>query len=55
MVTGADDDSVDVDVGYKGTIQYVIAAQKALRCRGLDDRDRLDQCDRRPDRRVRHP
>lgn len=28
VVTGADDDSVDVDVGYKGTIQYVIAVQK---------------------------
>jgi hypothetical protein len=28
VVTGADDDNVDVDVGYKGTIQYVIAVQK---------------------------
>ena len=28
VVTGADDDSVDVDTGYKGTIQYLIAAQK---------------------------
>ena len=28
VITGADDDSVDVDVGYKGTIQYVIAVQK---------------------------
>ncbi len=29
VVTGADDDSIDLDVGYKGTIQYVIAVQKA--------------------------
>ena len=28
VVTGADDDSVDVDVGYKGTIQYLIGVQK---------------------------
>lgn len=28
VVTGADDDSIDLDVGYKGTIQYIIAAQK---------------------------
>jgi hypothetical protein len=28
VVTGADDDNVDLDVGYKGTIQYVIAVQK---------------------------
>jgi hypothetical protein len=28
VVTGADDDSVDVDDGYKGTIQYLIAVQK---------------------------
>lgn len=28
VVTGADDDSVDLDVGYKGTIQYLIAVQK---------------------------
>jgi hypothetical protein len=28
VVTGADDDSVDADTGYQGTIQYVIAAQK---------------------------
>ncbi|MEO8315676.1 MAG: hypothetical protein ABI645_12890, partial [Pseudomonadota bacterium] len=29
VITGADDDSVDVDTGYKGTIQYVIAVQKS--------------------------
>ncbi len=29
VLTGADDDAVDVDTGYTGTIQYVIAAQKA--------------------------
>jgi hypothetical protein len=29
VVTGADDDSIDLDVGYKGTIQYLIAVQKA--------------------------
>jgi hypothetical protein len=29
VLTGADDDSMDLDVGYKGTIQYVIAAQKS--------------------------
>ncbi|HEY6643956.1 hypothetical protein [Povalibacter sp.] len=28
VVTGADDDGLDLDVGYKGTIQYVIAVQK---------------------------
>ncbi|HEY0683572.1 MAG TPA: hypothetical protein VGD45_14655 [Steroidobacter sp.] len=29
VITGADDDSIDLDFGYKGTIQYVIAVQKA--------------------------
>nr|PZN60157.1 MAG: hypothetical protein DIU62_14970 [Pseudomonadota bacterium] len=29
VVTGADDDSVDVDTGYRGVIQHVIAVQKA--------------------------
>jgi len=28
VVTGADDDNIDVDTGYQGTIQYVIAVQK---------------------------
>lgn len=28
VVTGADDDSVDVDTGYQGTIQYLIGVQK---------------------------
>ncbi|MBM0105042.1 hypothetical protein JM946_09790 [Steroidobacter sp. S1-65] len=28
VVTGADDDSIDLDTGYKGTIQYLIAVQK---------------------------
>jgi hypothetical protein len=28
VVTGADDDSIDVDTGWKGTIQHVIAVQK---------------------------
>jgi hypothetical protein len=28
VITGADDDSVDVDMGYRGVIQHVIAAQK---------------------------
>jgi hypothetical protein len=28
VVTGADDDSIDVDTGYRGTIQHVIAIQK---------------------------
>jgi hypothetical protein len=28
VVTGADDDNVDVDTGYQGTIQYVIGVQK---------------------------
>jgi hypothetical protein len=28
VVTGADDDNVDVDTGYQGTIQYVVAVQK---------------------------
>jgi hypothetical protein len=28
VLTGADDDTVDVDTGYQGTIQYVIAVQK---------------------------
>lgn len=28
VVTGADDDSIDLDTGYKGTIQYAIAVQK---------------------------
>jgi hypothetical protein len=29
VVTGADDDNVDVDTGYQGTIQHVIAVQKS--------------------------
>jgi hypothetical protein len=29
VVTGADDDAVDADTGYQGTIQYVLAMQKA--------------------------
>jgi hypothetical protein len=29
VLTGADDDNVDVDTGYTGTIQYVIGVQKA--------------------------
>jgi hypothetical protein len=28
VITGADDDNVDIDTGYQGTIQYVIAVQK---------------------------
>lgn len=28
VITGADDDSIDVDTGYQGTIQHVIAVQK---------------------------
>lgn len=28
VVTGADDDSIDLDTGYQGTLQYVIAVQK---------------------------
>jgi len=28
VVTGADDDGVDADTGYQGTIQYVLAVQK---------------------------
>lgn len=28
VITGADDDNIDVDTGYQGTIQYVIAVQK---------------------------
>jgi hypothetical protein len=28
VVTGADDDSIDLDVGYQGTLQYVLAIQK---------------------------
>ena len=28
VVTGADDDSIDIDTGYKATLQYVIAVQK---------------------------
>jgi hypothetical protein len=28
VVTGADDDNIDTDTGYQGTIQYVIAVQK---------------------------
>jgi len=28
VITGADDDTIDVDTGYQGTIQYVIAVQK---------------------------
>lgn len=28
VITGADDDSIDLDTGYQGTIQYVIAVQK---------------------------
>src|SRR3546814_11090678 len=29
IVTGAEDDSFDTDVGYKGNIQYEIAVQRA--------------------------
>jgi hypothetical protein len=28
VVTGADDDTIDADTGYQGTIQYVLAVQK---------------------------
>jgi hypothetical protein len=28
VITGADDDNIDVDTGYQGTIQYVVAVQK---------------------------
>jgi hypothetical protein len=28
VISGADDDNIDLDTGYKGTIQYVIAVQK---------------------------
>jgi hypothetical protein len=28
VITGADDDSIDVDTGYRGTIQYLLAVQK---------------------------
>jgi hypothetical protein len=28
VLTGADDDNIDADTGYKGTLQYVIAVQK---------------------------
>ncbi|MCP5328138.1 MAG: hypothetical protein R3E75_04465 [Steroidobacteraceae bacterium] len=28
VITGADDDSIDVDTGWQGTIQYLIAVQK---------------------------
>lgn len=28
VVTGADDDTIDVDTGFQGTIQYVLAVQK---------------------------
>ena len=28
VVTGADDDTIDLDTGYRGTIQYVIGVQK---------------------------
>jgi hypothetical protein len=28
VITGADDDNIDLDTGYQGTIQYVIAVQK---------------------------
>ena len=41
VVTGADDDNIDVDTGYQGTIQYVIAVQKTSGGRGLDDRARI--------------
>src|SRR5690606_11738904 len=29
VITGAEDDSLDTDVGYQGNIQYVIAVQRA--------------------------
>jgi len=29
VVTGADDDNIDLDTGYRGTLQYVIAVQKS--------------------------
>ena len=29
VITGADDDGIDVDTGWQGTIQYVIAVQKS--------------------------
>lgn len=34
VVTGADDDSLDTDVGWKGFIQFVIAAQKPASTQG---------------------
>lgn len=30
VITGADDDSIDVDTGYRGVIQHVIAIQKSM-------------------------
>jgi len=30
VITGADDDSLDVDTGYRGVIQHVIAVQKSM-------------------------
>lgn len=29
VITGADDDNIDLDTGYRGTIQFVIAVQKS--------------------------
>jgi hypothetical protein len=46
VVTGADDDNVDLDTGYQGTIQYLIAAQKAT---GGDSMIELDSTNTKED------
>ena len=37
VVTGADDDTIDLDVGYRGLIQYVIGNTAAMLFRGAAD------------------
>ena len=42
-ITGADDDGLDTDLGYRGTIQFVIGVQRDARERRFDDRGRFER------------
>jgi len=51
VITGADDDNVDLDTGYKGTLQYVIAVQKTSG--GADSMIELDSANTLEDQTPR--
>lgn len=52
VLTGAEDDSLDTDVGYKGFIQYLIAVQRSVGDRLLEI-DSTGNVDRLPRQNVR--